>query len=53
MDLESIDRNIKVTIDIELWNLQNLERLLRGKVLFKRRPCFKRINSIANNICTI
>ncbi|CAD8076748.1 unnamed protein product [Paramecium sonneborni] len=50
MDLESIDRNIKVTIDIELQNLQNLERLLRGKVLFKRRPCFKRINGIANNI---
>ncbi|CAD8054492.1 unnamed protein product [Paramecium sonneborni] len=50
MDLESIDRNIKVTIDIELKNLQNLERLLRGKVLFKRRPCFKRINRIANNI---
>ncbi|CAK72819.1 unnamed protein product (macronuclear) [Paramecium tetraurelia] len=51
VDLETLDRNIKVTIEIEISNLQKLERQLRGKVLYKRRPCFKRINGIANYVC--
>lgn len=50
VDLETLDRNIKVTIEIEISNLQKLERQLRGKVLYKRRPCFKRINGIANYV---